>query len=428
MLSILSIIYEISFFIFLVYIFLSMLFGIFSSRDKYNHMIASKTTGSKDLFYCFIIPCFEEEAVIEHTLKNLVKFKFNGVIYVVDDASKDHTIQCAHKVADPRIQVLERKLPNAQKGKGDSLNFALTFLQREIKAQHIAEHNTIVGVIDADAALSKHAMTRLNDYFSDPSTAIAQLRVKMYPTFKNALQVSQDAEFFTINNYSQIMRMFTSTVGLSGNGQFFRLSVVAEQIGYAPWGNALLDDYELTIKCMLKQIKIEYLADIYVYQQSLASYKRYIRQRSRWVQGNLDCLKYVKAVVTAKNLVFKQKLGIMYFLLQPWINILVDIVILVLGVHLGSVLLGVLGSSKVITTAGILLILFAVSLVWGLIFTSLYVIDLRHFDEPVPKWTLLLRLPFLISYLYVVLFFSIVTAFWRQISNQKEWLKTQREE
>ena len=38
----------------------------------------------------------------------------------------------------------------------------------------------------------------------------------------------------------------------------FRLSMITEHLGYQPWGNALLDDYELTIKLMLKELSIAY--------------------------------------------------------------------------------------------------------------------------------------------------------------------------
>ena len=66
------------------------------------------------------------------------------------------------------------------------------------------------------------------------------------------IHILQDIEFFSINYMAQIMRMYTKTVGLSENGQFFRLKPTIDKISAHPWGNALLDDYELTIKMMLK--------------------------------------------------------------------------------------------------------------------------------------------------------------------------------
>ena len=55
----------------------------------------------------------------------------------------------------------------------------------------------------------------------------------------------------------------------------------------------MLDDYELTIKLMLKELSIAYIDEAFM-AQTLRDVKRFIRQRSRWVQGNLDCLAYLR--------------------------------------------------------------------------------------------------------------------------------------
>ena len=48
-------------------------------------------------------------------------------------------------------------------------------------------------------------------------------------------------------------------------------------------------------------------------QEALRDVKRFIRQRSRWVQGNLDCLAYLPRVIKSKSLTLRQKCGIYYF-------------------------------------------------------------------------------------------------------------------
>lgn len=109
--------------------------------------------------------------------------------------------------------------------------------------------------------------------------------------FTNTLQASQDLEFFTVNNMSQNLRMHSRTVGLSGNGQFFRLKPVVAALICHPWGHALLDDYEMTVKLMMKGITIDYIGACWVYQQAVIHVRAFIKQRSRWVQGNLDILR-----------------------------------------------------------------------------------------------------------------------------------------
>ena len=93
---------------------------------------------------------------------------------------------------------------------------------------------------------------------------------------------------FTINNFIQ-KRVEQQNHRTWWQWSVFRLSMITEHLGYQPWGNALLDDYELTIKLMLKELSIAYIDEAFMAQEALRDVKRFIRQRSRWVQGNLDC-------------------------------------------------------------------------------------------------------------------------------------------
>lgn len=251
------------------------------------------------------------------------------------------------------------------------------------------------------------------------------MRVKMYPHFKNELQVLQDIEFFSINHMAQIMRMYTRTVGLSGNGQFFRLQPILDKIGLHPWGNALLDDYELTIKMMLKHLHVDYMTDTYVYQEALTSPRRFIRQRSRWVQGDLNCLKYLPRIIKSKTLSRTQKLGIYYFLVQPWLNLLADLAIIVLTTITLINWRYLYGQLPLFTLTVVSVGLVVFSLFWGIVFGFFYHHDLKHFKEPRLRLRQLLILPVGISYMYIILFFSIVIAFWRWSFHENSWIKTE---
>ena len=281
-------VWMLSLLIFLIYTFISIFFRSFSYPVDYIAFAGNQVTSQieKGLRYFVIVPCFNEEAVIKQTLQHLLRFTEFEVV-VVDDASSDGSVTQIHQIKNPRLHLLQRQLPNAHTGKGDVLNFALDYIREQVKQQAISPDKAIVGVVDADAELASNAAQRLNGYFSSPAGNICQMRVKMYPHFKSELQILQDIEFFSINHMTQIMRMYTRTVGLSGNGQFFRLGPITAKIGPHPWGNALLDDYELTIKMLLKGLHVDYMTETYVYQEALSSLKKFIRQRSRWVQGDL---------------------------------------------------------------------------------------------------------------------------------------------
>lgn len=247
----------------------------------------------------------------------------------------------------------------------------------------------------------------------------------MYPHFKNWLQILQDIEFFSINYMAQIMRMYTKTVGLSENGQFFRLKPTIDKIGAHPWGNALLDDYELTIKMMLKKLHVDYMTDTYVYQEALTSPKRFVRQRSRWGQGDLNCLKYLPEIIKSRILSRTQKLGIYYFLLQPWLNFLVDVAIIILTTIALTHWHNLYGHLTLMTFSLVMAGLVVFSLFWRIIFGIFYYHDLAAYHESPLKKHQLALLPLGISYMYVILFFSIIMAYWRWSFRQNSWIKTE---
>ena len=63
----------------------------------------------------------------------------------------------------------------------------------------------------------------------------------------------QDLEFRTTIAAMQMLRIRTGSVGMGGNGQFTRMSVL-DDIGTQhglPWHDALLEDYELGLRALL---------------------------------------------------------------------------------------------------------------------------------------------------------------------------------
>lgn len=315
--------YKVIMFIFLTYLFTS-LFLSFRTRKKTRREVEV----AEEFFCYFLVPCVNEEKVIGGTLKKLVALPIQKKIIAIDDGSTDQTKAMMDSIAGP-IQVLSRQFPNAQQGKGAALNHAFQIVLADAEKKDYSRNQILVGVVDADGFFSENIVNELTDVFADTTICAAQTRIKMKDV-TNFMFIAQDVEFFTINNFIQKARRATKTIGLGGNGQFFRLSMITEHLGYQPWGNALLDDYELTIKLMLKELSIAYIDEAFMAQEALKDVKRFIRQRSRWVQGNLDCLAYLPRVIKSKSLTLRQKCGIYYFLAQPFINLVAGILVFVL--------------------------------------------------------------------------------------------------
>ncbi|MDP9075277.1 MAG: glycosyltransferase, partial [Actinomycetota bacterium] len=81
----------------------------------------SAGTGDPSGFqWYFLLPCLNEERVIEETIHRLTSRFPQSQVWCVDDASSDQTAEILARLAarDSRIHVVSRQLPEAQEGKG----------------------------------------------------------------------------------------------------------------------------------------------------------------------------------------------------------------------------------------------------------------------------------------------------------------------
>lgn len=402
-------------------------------NSKQNLKNAFVANHSLDKFVYFIlIPCLNEGKVIQNTLQKLLELNGQKEIIVLDDNSTDDTLDKVKQLDGP-INTVERKLPNAQTGKGDSLNAAMPVIAQIIKTKKLDPTLCIVGVLDADGVLSRNSIHKLTATFSDPSIDSAQLRIKMRDPH-TILQTFQDIEFFVVNHLIQMIRSKLNAVALCGNGQFFRYSTIVDKLGEKPWGNALLEDYELTLRMEFTGIKTQYIPDAYVDQEALTSVRRLIKQRARWAQGGFNCLKYLRSIINSKVMSNLQKFDAYFFFFQPILNVLADFSIIYLTVQF--VVRHAYDPEHILISFAIMIVL---GLFFGIIFTLIYVRELRlHINA-----NLLIKSPdhlsrqrltvrrailaiFLISYIYIILFFSMIISIYHLIVGHHIWDKTKR--
>lgn len=275
-----------------------------------------------------LIPMLNEEGVVMQTLG---KFLENTAhlpqvkLGVIDDCSDDKTPQLiqqfidTHQCAD-KIQLIQRHFPNARTGKGDALNYGLKF----IRQTGVDEDKTIVGVLDADAVMFEKDFKKVLLQFTNaPDLALLQTKVRMIHA-GNWLQKMQDIEFATVNDWIQRVRNRIHNAAASGNGQFIQMSAIKGND--TPWGNALLEDFEFSTNFLLDDKKTLYRTDIVVYQEAVKEVRPFIRQRSRWVQGGLDCgVKYFKPIIFSRHLGFWAKFEMSFFMILPFMTVLVGI-------------------------------------------------------------------------------------------------------
>ncbi len=104
-----------------------------------------------------LIPAYNEEKVIERTVRAVLDSDYPGLhVIVIDDGSTDNTLEVARQAfadeeASGRVLILTK--PNS--GKAEALNFGL---------EHLSDEEIFVG-IDADTVIARNAISRLGSAF-----------------------------------------------------------------------------------------------------------------------------------------------------------------------------------------------------------------------------------------------------------------------
>ncbi|MFB9713337.1 glycosyltransferase family 2 protein [Arthrobacter methylotrophus] len=390
------------------------------------------------------IPCRDEAVVIGNTIQRQRERFPDAHLWVIDDDSDDETsaIVASFAAVDPFVHLVQRRRPEARTGKGDALNAA--YVQFNSWLPDSADRKkAIVAVVDADGEMASNALAAVasEDCFGNPRVGAAQITVWMknrddrrpYPDkgrlanwFASYLIRMQDIEFRTVILAMQSLRTRTGTVGLGGNGQFTRLSVLDEIAqGYkAPWHGALLEDYELGLHVILAGYENRQIHDTHVAQEALPSLRRLMTQRSRWSQGNIQCVKYLKDVIQSRHFDASGILECSYYLFLPFIQIFGFAVITVL--FAGQILVAmsdpVAGQNLINNLWAIIVlgIIFGITpfAIWGVLYKLRCEPGTSWFQAIVWGIGLWLFVPYILV--------SISRAFGRIITGRNGWAKTRR--
>lgn len=310
----------------------------------------------------FLVPCRDEEAVIGDTIAYLrMKFPIAHV-WVIDDDSDDGTAgvveawQHGGGVEDNHIHLVRRFRPHARTGKGDALNDAYRALKLWM-GRHADPDRAVVVVVDADGRPAPNCLEvcAADHLFGDRGLGAVQVDVRMINTgvrqagvsrwrrgFGAALVRMQDLEFRTAIAAIQLSRGVTGTISMGGNGQFTRLSALDSIAGPTgrPWRGSLLEDFELGVHLLTAGWRTGFSMDTHVDQEGLYSLRRFLAQRTRWGQGTMQCLRYLRRIWDSEHLSTLGAAEMLYYLTQPWMQLLGTLVYpvpVVLLVHRAAV-------------------------------------------------------------------------------------------
>ena len=218
------------------------------------------------------------------------------------------------------------------------------------------------------------------------------------------------------------LRSRTGTVGMGGNGQFTRLSVLdslAEE-HERPWGRKLCEDYELGLNILEQGLRTHYVREAHVSQEALPFTRRLITQRTRWAQGNMECASALPGLRRSGHLSAAGLVEIHYFMLQP-LTMMLNLVLVPLLLALGLVQdPGGFWSAATLLTlvlAGLFFLVLPYA-VWGLVYRSVSGGEVSLLGAAGLG---------LCNLVYVYLtYVYYARAAWRSLTGRTGWAKTRR--
>ena len=325
-----------------------------------------------------VIAAYNEEAVIEHTLRELMRQDYpNYEVLVVDDRSTDGTRDILKRLGEelgPRFRYHFRP-DDAYPGKPAALNDALAITDSEV-----------ICVFDADAYVEPDFLRRIVPFLADENVGAVQARKIIANADENWLTRCQNYEY-AFDSHAQYGRdTIRGAVELRGNGQLVKREALEELKGWNPV--TLTDDLDLSTRLHIAGWDIRFAHKVCVYEEGIPRFGDLLKQRRRWTEGTLfRYLEHAGALMRSKDASLRTTLDMVAYFLQFMIPlwVVLDLVQLGLGFVVGDPTpTRILSSLFVlpITTFGIMLAMIVAiirfhrpkighALLWGVI-TSLY--------------------------------------------------------
>jgi cellulose synthase/poly-beta-1,6-N-acetylglucosamine synthase-like glycosyltransferase/spore germination protein YaaH/peptidoglycan/xylan/chitin deacetylase (PgdA/CDA1 family) len=268
-----------------------------------------------------LIPAYNEEKVIERTIQGALDSDYPNLrVIVIDDGSKDRTLEIAHRTfaaeeADGRVLILTK--PNG--GKAEALNFGL---------EHIGDAEFFVG-IDADTIIAPDAIIRMVPHFLNPKVAAVAGNAKVGNRV-NLWTRWQALEYITSQNFE---RRALNTMGavsvVPGAIGAWRTALVRQAGGYHV--DTVAEDADLTMALLRNGYRVEYEDRALAFTEAPTSANALMRQRFRWSFGILQAIFKHKGVFARKGtLGFVALPNILIFqILLPLVSPFIDVMFVV---------------------------------------------------------------------------------------------------
>lgn len=226
-----------------------------------------------------IVPAFNEEKVIENTVRSVLASDYPRLhTIVVDDGSTDSTSavvreKFSREIAEGRVKLLTK----ANAGKASALNEALKLTKDEI----------YVG-IDADTVIAPNAISILVPHFADPGVAAVAGNAKVGNRV-NLWTRWQALEYITSQNFERrALNVFGAVSVVPGAIGAWRTAAVRQAGGYHT--DTVAEDADLTMSLLEKGWRVVNEDRALAFTEAPTTARGLMRQRFRWSFGILQAV------------------------------------------------------------------------------------------------------------------------------------------
>ncbi len=256
-----------------------------------------------------LIPAYNEEKGIVKTIQSAL-----GVIYpkdkmeiiVIDDGSKDKTLELAKSIKSDIVQILYK--PNG--GKASALNLGISKAKGEI-----------IFTMDADTTISKDSVIRMVQLFQEEG--VAAVNPTMITTKpETILQRVQYTEYLMGLFLRKVFSGLDSIYVSPGAFSAYRKSFFEKYGGYKV--GDITEDLEMSLRIQSNHFKIRNCPEALAYTTPPRKFKELMIQRRRWYVG------LIKNTIVYKHMFSKEygDLGLVIFPLN-WITNILSIIVTV---------------------------------------------------------------------------------------------------
>ncbi len=224
-----------------------------------------------------IIPAIREDSIIVDTAIKAAAHNYAAEyfqVFIIADKLRADTISRLRNIP---VEVLEVNFEISTKAK--SIKAALAFLK--------GKHYEIAMMLDADNIMQDGCLEKVNDAFNNHCKAVQCHRIAKNENTAIAL-LGAISEEININ----LFRKGPAALGLSiaplGSGMAFDFTLLKEIFDVPGITENPAEDREIEVQLMKRQLRMEFLSDVYIYDEKVAETVGFENQRIRWLEAQLN--------------------------------------------------------------------------------------------------------------------------------------------